>query len=264
MNLFKNFLILSIAAALSGCEHLCPPLPGAEPLLQPGQVVLLGEIHGTRESPEFAGQIACNALKKELMVTIALELPQADQEQLDEYLDSDGSSEAKRKFLGLNFWSRDYQDGRASQSIFQLIESVRKLRKNKQRIDVVFLDVEGSGERDRIMADRLLEDVRSYPNNFFIALTGNIHNIISEGSGRMGSHVVKELGKERVVSLKQNHSGGSAWLCLAGEGCGPVDLKGRGGNQFGIFLNDDSGNYDGTLEMDSIHVSLPARELISI
>ncbi len=264
MRFSKNLLILPISLIILTSCNQCDPLPGAEPLLQPGQVVLLGEVHGTKEGPEFAGQIACNALEKNLMVTIALELPQADQEQLDEYLDSDGSMEAKRKFLGLNTWSREYQDGRASESIFELIESVRILRENKKRIDVVFLDIEDAGNRDKIMADRLLEDVKSYPNNFFITLTGNIHNIIREGSGRMGSYIIEELGKERVVSLKQNYPGGSAWVCLAGEGCGPVNLKGKGGNQFGIFLNDEIENYDGTLEMDSIHVSFPARELIKI
>ncbi len=264
MRFYTNLFILSTSLLFLASCNQCDPLPGAEPLLQPGQVVLLGEVHGTKEGPEFAGQIACNALKKNLMVTIALELPQADQDQLDKYLDSNGSIEAKRKFLGLNFWSRDYQDGRASASIFQLIESVRILRENNKRIDVVFLDVESAGNRDRIMAERLLEDVKSYPNNFFISLTGNLHNIISTGSGRMGSYMVDALGKERVVSLKQNYIGGSAWVCLAGGSCGPVNLKGKGGNQFGIFLNDENGNYDGTLEMDSIHVSYPARELIKI
>ncbi len=260
----KTPIILSLLVViLSGCNH-CDPFPGAEPLLQPGQVVLLGEIHGTKEGPEFAGQIACNALEKDLMVTIALELPQADQDQLDEYLDSEGSIEDKRKFLGLNFWTRDYQDGRASESIFKLIESVRALREEDKRIDVVFLDVEGAKNRDKIMADRLLEDVKSYPNNFFIALTGNLHNIVSNGSGRMGSYMVEAIGKDQVVSLKQSYQGGTAWICLTGGICGPVDLKGKGGNQFGIFLNEKNSKYDGTLEMDSIHVSFPARELIKI
>lgn len=264
MRVSKNLLATSILTIVLASCNQCDPVPGAEPLLLPGQVVLLGEIHGTKEGPEYAGQIACNALKKNLRVTIALELPQTDQDQLDEYLDSDGSLEAKRKFLGLNFWSRDYQDGRASESIFRLIESVRLLREKKQRIDVVFLDEEGAKNRDRIMAERLLEDVKSYPNNFFISLTGNLHNIITNGSGRMGSYMIEALGKERVVSLKQNYLGGSAWVCLAGGSCGPVDLKGKGGNQFGIFLNDENVNYNGTLEMDSIHVSLPARQLIKI
>lgn len=260
----KSYLCLVIAALVfTSCAEKCDPVPGAEPFLAPGQVILLGEIHGTKEGPQFVEQIACNALGKNLRVTIGLELPQSDQGHLDAYLNSDGSNEAKRNFLSLNFWSRDYQDGRASQSIFQLIESVRMGRKNGDQIDIVFLDNEGAGNRDLVMANRLLEDVKSYPNNFFVALTGNLHNIISAGSGRMGSYVMDELGGEKVTSLKQNYLGGSAWVCLAGGKCGPTHLNGRGSGQTGIFINTEMGNYDGTAEVDSIHASMPARLLIN-
>lgn len=251
-----------ISIATVSCGDLCPPLPGAEPFLKSGQVVLVGEVHGTQEGPEMVGQIACNALQSNLRVTIGLEIPQEDQDELDIYLDSNGSEEAKQKFLALNFWSRDYQDGRASQSIFQLIESVRILRENKKHVDIVSLDREGVPNRDKIMAERLLEDVESYPNNFFIVLTGNLHNIISDGSGRMGSYVVDAIGSNRVVSLKQTYPGGSAWVCLDEGGCGPVTLRGNDVSGFGIQLDESMDNYNGILGLDSIHASLPAKQLI--
>ncbi|MEP5611633.1 MAG: hypothetical protein ABJP45_05255 [Cyclobacteriaceae bacterium] len=259
----KHFFILAISViCFSSCTETCNPIPGAAPFLTAGQVILLGEIHGTREGPALVEQIACNALGKNLRVTIGLELPQSDQPHVDEYLRSTGSIQARRTFLSLNFWSRDYQDGRASQSIFQLIESVRLARRNGDSVDIVFLDDEESSNRDLVMANRLLEDIKSYPNNFFVALTGNLHNIISEGSGRMGSYVIDRLGKKKVTSLKQSYPGGSAWICLAGGDCGPVDLRGHGEGQIGIFINNAMDNYHGTVEVDSIHASLPARELV--
>jgi len=263
MKLKKNFFFLAIfTVGLSSCTETCSPISGVAPFLKSGQVILLGEIHGTEEGPAFVEQIACNALGKNLRVTIGLELPQSDQLHVDEYLNSNGSIEARRTFLSLNFWSRDYQDGRASQSIFQLIESVRSARENGERVDIAFLDDEGSSNRDLVMANRLLEDIKSYPNNFFVALTGNLHNIISEGSGRMGSYVVNQLGKNKVTSLKQSYPGGSAWVCLADGDCGPVTLNGQGKGQIGIFIDNAMGNYHGTVGVDSIHASLPARELV--
>ncbi|MEP1095145.1 MAG: hypothetical protein ABJG78_08545 [Cyclobacteriaceae bacterium] len=259
----KNFFFLVIfIVGFSSCTETCSPIPGAAPFLTSGQVMLLGEIHGTKEGPAFVERIACNTLGKNLRVTIGLELPQSDQPHLDEYLNSNGSIEARRAFLSLNFWSRDYQDGRASQSIFQLIESVRSARENGERVDIVLLDDEESSNRDLAMANRLLEDIKSYPNNFFVALTGNLHNIISEGSGRMGNYVMNRLGKNKVTSLKQSYPGGSAWLCQAGGDCGPVILSGQGEGRIGIFIDNAMGNYHGTVQVDSIHASLPARELV--
>lgn len=40
----------------------CTKIPGSAALLAPGKVVLLGELHGTNESPSFVASLACNAV----------------------------------------------------------------------------------------------------------------------------------------------------------------------------------------------------------
>jgi len=61
----------------------CPAIDGIEQVIGKGKVVLLGEIHGTAEAPAFTGDVDCHALRAGLAVTVALELPRAEQEAID-------------------------------------------------------------------------------------------------------------------------------------------------------------------------------------
>ena len=52
----------------------CPAIEGVASLLQPGAVLLLGELHGTVESPRFTRDLACHAATAGLDVAVGLEL----------------------------------------------------------------------------------------------------------------------------------------------------------------------------------------------
>ena len=73
-------------------------------------------------------------------------------------------------------------------------------------------------------------------------LTGNYHNMIFENSGQMGSHLLERFGKDKVLSLKQSYTGGSAWVDVAGEGIGPIGLRGNGRHEIGIFVDENLSN----------------------
>lgn len=240
----------------------CQPIQGLDPYLVQGRVILLGEIHGTIEGPQFVERIACLALKKGLNVTVGLELPRSEEPVIDTFLESGGSVEERNKVLQLPFWSRDYQDGRASQAMFGLLDSIRELKSNGEHVAVVLIDKPNSSDRDYDMAQRIIEKIESNASDFFIVLTGNYHNRINEYSGNMGSYILKKFGEQRVLSLLQSYTGGSAWVDVAGEGFGPVRLGGHGRNEIGVFLDEGLGEYHGTLEMDSVHHSRPAKELL--
>ena len=70
----------------------CPEVPGLAPLLKPGHVVLLGEMHGTNESPQFLSDALCVALQNSHSVTVGLELPFSETERADAFLESSGRS----------------------------------------------------------------------------------------------------------------------------------------------------------------------------
>ena len=153
-------LWLALAAASAGETQPCRPIAGLEPWLRPGAVLLLGEIHGTAQSPAFAGDAACRAARSGLPVVVALEQPVAGQQRVDTFLASDGGEHARRALLAGPFWQSGYQDGRASQAMLELIERVGRLRRSGSPARVVLFDTgaaQGGPARDRGMAERLAE-----------------------------------------------------------------------------------------------------------
>ena len=53
---------------------VCPAISGLDPCLKPGQIIPLGEIHGTEECPGHVQEMVCNALKQDLSLSVGLEL----------------------------------------------------------------------------------------------------------------------------------------------------------------------------------------------
>ncbi len=241
----------------------CLPIAGLDVLLTTGQVLLIGEIHGTQEGPAYVRHIACRALELGLSVSVGLELPQAEQEGIDTYLASAGMPDDQRQVWQLPFWSKDYQDGRTSQAIFELVEDIRVFKAKGEEVNIILIDEPGSSKRDLLMAKRVIEEAQSEPASFIIVLTGNLHNTIYENSDQMGTHIVKALGRDRVVSLNMSYRGGSAWVDTGGSAPGPVGLGGYGRAEVGIWLDERMLDYNGMLEVDSIHYSRPAKEWLA-
>lgn len=256
--------MVGLVAALA-----CEPVPGSEPLLHTGAVVLLGEIHGTVESPEAVGKLACLALDRGLAVTVALEIPRTEQEGVEKFL-SDGDRSA---LLSGEFWSRDYQDGRSSGAMVELLATLRRFQKNES-LDVLLIDDPNAANgRDRFMAERLADRIASSPERMVIALTGNLHNRLSLGTPFDPSHEPMGLLLTRlrphasIISLEMTHGGGSAWICTGSDtsDCGERELHGRGDAPPGIELHDDRDDepFSGRFHLERITASPPARGLPS-
>lgn len=243
----------------SGCaSEICPFVPGLDALLQPKKVILLGEIHGTQEAPAFLNKMICNALNKNMTLTVGLELPNADQQGVELFVNSKGKKADRDQLFKLSFW--DYQDGRASMAMFELIETIRKLQSKGEHMDLLLFDNPDANDRDYAMAINILAKTINKPTDLFITLSGNIHNEINEGSGRMGRYVMDKLGEKNVISLNQGYTGGSAWVCLD-TGCGPVELGKNMNHDQGIII-EDQGTHHGWFSVDTIHASPPAIEVM--
>lgn len=264
-------LIVSIMQFLLACHGgqvskvdivNCALVPGFDSVNTAGQIVLLGEMHGTQEAPAFLQDLVCQALQSELSITVFLELPQGEQTAVDEFLQSDGSVEAKRTFLKTNTWARDFQDGRNSQAMFELIDYLRSLRAKKANVKLQFMDEPDVPDRDQVMAAHILQNVEEQPDRFYVALMGNIHNQIAAGSGRIGSLLLESSISDRVLSLNMHYGTGTAWVCLA-EGCGVFELSGSDGETRGIVIDSYGGSrsYHGHYGVGPIHASLPARQM---
>src|SRR6056297_2293528 len=76
-----------VAAASATASLDCgASIAGVDPLLVPGTIVMLGEIHGTVEIPAFVGDLACHGLVRGHRVLLGLEYPASEQADLETYL----------------------------------------------------------------------------------------------------------------------------------------------------------------------------------
>ena len=224
-------LLACITPASAGCE----PIEGLQALLAPGRVLLLGELHGTVESPAFTGDVACHAAKVGLEVVVALELSPAATSDIETFLRSAGEPSDRTELLSGSLWQRSYQDGRTSRAMADLLDGLARLVREGHSVRVALFDAQPAGggqARERAMAVNLASSIDAAPEAMHIVLTGNVHSRITKGSRRspdyepMGYLLSQILGVERLTSLNVSHAGGSAWVCA--PDCGVARIGGRG------------------------------------
>jgi hypothetical protein len=259
--------LLATAATATADENTCTPVVEVDTVLRPGMVLLLGEIHGTNEGPAAVTNIACAALEHDLDVTVGLEIPQSENERIERYLRSAGTPWDHAQLLAGDFWQRDNQDGRSSQAMLDLIEALRALRDETDRVEVVVIDnpVAAQG-RDRFMAQWLKLAIMDDPQRLFITLTGNMHNGLKpfdDERAPMGHYLSQLLPRTEIVSLEITHSGGTAWVCTPQE-CGIVRLRGDPSFEPGIerFAHVDQQGYSGRIHVGAVEASPPAKLML--
>ena len=205
-------MLILIPALVTGMTAAgpCPPIQRLEPLLAPGRILLLGELHGTRESPMFALAVACHAARAGMPVILGLELRSDEQKRVDLFLDSEGTAADLESMLAGPTWQRSYQDGRNSVAMTDLIEGIRRLRREGLDVHLTLFDAPGAGggqARDRRMGHELARVANAAPDSMLIVLTGNAHSRVTRGSRRnsdyepMGHVLATETSRERSVVL---------------------------------------------------------------
>jgi hypothetical protein len=252
----------------------CKPVDGLAPLLQPGSVLLLGEIHGTAESPAFAGNAVCLALAAGRPVTLALEIWREEEARIDDFLASSGAAADRAALFDSPFWRDRYQDGRRSEAMAGLLDDLRRWRHAGWPVRVALLDrqVNPSGqERDRAMAERLQSIYATALPDLVITLTGNLHNRLSRGVPwdksyeNMGFLFVQRGPGVRATSLNVRWTGGTAWYCQGADGgensCKAWPLKvgpGDGLRRVVVHPELDGDGFNGVYEIGRMTASLPA------
>lgn len=234
VSLLLLFLLLAPGPAAAS---ECGKEPGLDPLLDPGTVLLVGEMHGTEQGPGFVRNVVCHGLARGLPVTVGLEIDRAEEGPLRAYLRSDGGDAAKKSLLYSPFWDRDYQDGRASRSMLGLVDYLRELAAGPADLRVLLIDrPEPPGGRDAAMAEAVAEAADARPRDLVVVLTGNIHNRLTKGMPwdeelePMGYLLEKRLGPGRIVSLDMAYPGGEAWVCF-GSTPGECRIHELGGSE---------------------------------
>lgn len=248
----------------------CRAVEGLDSLLRPGQVLLLGEMHGTTQSPGFVADAACRALHLGRSVTVALEIPREEELRFTAFLASDGKPADRDALLAGPFWQDSYQDGRRGEAMLALIDTLRRYRREGRPVHVTLLDKTATAspqERDRAMADALLARIGAARDDVTLVLTGNVHNRTVRGMPwnkdfePMGALVAKR--HPGVVALDVAYPGGMAWICTGArpEDCGAREVGGRGDGKPRVVLRDggvDENGHHGRYEVEALTASPPA------
>jgi hypothetical protein len=229
--------------------------------MNPRTTLILGELHGTREVPAFAANLACRATRA-VETVVALEIPDTEQARIDAYLASSGDANARAKLLQGEFWDFPMQDGRRSEAMVQLLEAARRLREQGAPLIVIAFDPEGPPDvRDAEMAQRLATAQREHSQALFVVVTGGLHasRLPDETFIPMAVRFAELAMPHRIVSLALQHSGGHAWICSDNK-CGPQDADGApdpGPPRIELFERTTRG-FDGTFHVGRITASAPA------
>lgn len=215
----------------------CDTIAGAETLLDEaaGRPVLLGERHGTEQAPEFVASLLCLSVVRNERTILALEMSAAEQGRLDDYLASDGDAQAVEALIaGSYFWNGRMRDGRSSEAMLALIDTVRHRRAAGEAIDLVAVDyhalddadlAEMPQRRDHAMLRRARSLVGSA--DVILVLVGNVHaRRTPMVFGERSLETIGSLaGRDEVYSVRLGAIGGEAWTCRGASAesveCGP-------------------------------------------
>ena len=231
----------------------CEPLPHIEDLwASPGlRFILVGELHGTNETPAVFRDLVCAAASSGRPVVVGVERGAGEQEAIDAFMAPADHEAATNALLAKSGWST--LDGRSSRAMLMLLEDLRALKLNGRISDVVAFDARAdlppaSGEQR--MASTLIAAAGHHPNALVLALTGNLHasKKLVEGFGAY-PFMAMLLPAEQTLSLFVAGRGGEAWNSQDGE-CRPHRQGATGGPQRGVVLSQNAApmpGYDGVL-----------------
>jgi hypothetical protein len=278
----RNFLLsLLTCAAASSVVHAndetrsapCTPLPGTESLLSqaPPEFIIMGEAHGTAELPAAFADLVCAFALKGGPLTVGLEFLPEEQSSLNAYLASDGGHAARAALLDSPGWSN--RDGRASQAIFGLLESLRRLKTTKPDLQIVAFDHASetpgtSAAREKGMADLLLSAKRARPAAPLLALTGLGHAGKSAWTSSYPPFFAmsQHLPADATMALAFDVFGGEILACRrpaegAADECGPRAVNTPGEDRpRGVRLDGSRDGFDAILSVGMpFSASAPAR-----
>jgi hypothetical protein len=139
------------------------------PKIKNKQIILFGEIHGTKEIPELLSGFFEEISKKEDF-DVGLEIPDEFQGQIDSYMNSGDYSILKNILF---FSKEECTDGRNSLEYASLIRSLYNLNKNIKIYCISPSSAENQEEMEEGIANKILEKAN---NKKIFAIMGNIHS----------------------------------------------------------------------------------------
>lgn len=172
------------------------------------RIIIFGEIHGTNEAPRFVAELVCN-IARSAPVTVGIEHPPSEQSTLDDFMKAKTQKEKNEVISSSPFWNRDFQDGKTSSAMLQMLERIKQLKHTGAKIYIRAIGGEGPGQTDEIFRNIMSSEQES--GTKIVALVGNGHarkiHMQAEASDRSKTSPI-DL---KVIEIE--YSSGSAWTC---------------------------------------------------
>jgi hypothetical protein len=136
--------------------------------------IIVGERHGTAETPALFGDLACLASASGPLI-VGLEMEADHQTALDAFLSSDGSDAAKAAWRSRKHWQ--LRDGRGSIAMWGMIDRLRQLREGGRDISALafMLPAASPEARERALADAWQAPLAKRKDARLLALVGSVH-----------------------------------------------------------------------------------------
>jgi hypothetical protein len=252
-------LILSLPGLAANYPSECENVAGVE-LINAHKFIMLGEVHGTTEIPALFGHLACNAMATTKdKVAIMLELPDALQQDLNLYMNDKISQE---KFLSHSVWSPEWQDGRFSVAMFELIKKLKFIHKTHPgKLDVILIDllIESRNGKSKsiVLADNISHHALSSYGKI-LSLTGNFHNRVYPEQGSSAASLLKDLTPFTLTFYAQS---GTFWGCTGQEAkdCKVTAITTKSPiQQEGVVIFQDKRPWHGEYQFKQLTFSPPA------
>lgn len=229
LGFMKPYLLLfAVAAMLAAFESAHATAPCKNPIavpdeLVPARLVLFGELHGTREAPQFVADYICTLIGFSRSVVLALEIHRKEQETIDEFVGSDGSAAAEQKLLQSGHWQ--ISDGRSSRAMLELLHFMRTVRERGFDVKVIaFDDWPKDRNRDAAQAEGIRAIYNANPEKQVVVLIGNYH---AKRSGRQDQKPAAAYFHDvSFYTLNIRHPKGTMWTCSARNECGARNVMG--------------------------------------
>jgi hypothetical protein len=254
----------------AGTSACASTIEGAERLAN--STVLLGEMHGTTETPALFADLVRHAASRHQgqTVLVGLELPTSMQPAIDLLLDGPEQGAGTQALLDHSFWHRDTQDGRSSQAMLALLVRLRTYRAEGMRLAVRAIDSDTGADKDAFMARTLSEASATIRPAQTMVLVGDYHSRVIKGymwkpddDHRPMGMLLREKDPDVLGLRVIGRSAGSAWMCNMRLECGPGPLRAHDfeGSVPQLALDLDAADkvgWCGTLFVEALNASPPA------
>ncbi len=221
-------LSLVAAATIAASTPNCAAIDGADTVLADKNLsfLVLGELHGTAETPAIFADLVCLATLKRGKVVVGVEFPVSDQPAVDAFMTSNDVKAARSELLKSWVWAKS-EDGRGSIAMLGMFERLRGyVRSGSVSRVLAMLSTKFvvSEDYERRMAQPLL-DAQKQDSKLTLVLVGNAHARLVKSNWGPKPYwpMAYWLPQKQTVTLNTIDNGGSSWNCI-GEG---VDADGK-------------------------------------